>query len=297
MMDMSSNEIRSLEDKRRLPCTCEHPVAPVWLAESHEHLPDRERQILEGWIATGSLAVAGLALGVTKEYARILRNQAVLGLGGVWDRKEWSQWKATPRECGACRIYRRFLFKATHQNEQGCWVCPISHLPFGYSWFGAFGKHDYAHRWAYRLFVSDIPSGLCVLHTCDNPHCVNPGHLWTGTNAENAHDRYAKERNGRTCKLTKADVLHIHYCRENTGMSQAAIGQLFDVHFATIRKIIHGETWRWVVPSWWPTEILQQRSGRLRRDVEDRRLKKMARLRKETKERQRKLAELEGLVK
>lgn len=57
-------------------------------------------------------------------------------------------------------------------------------------------RMKYAHRWIWEYFNGGIPAGLCVMHTCDNPICVNPAHLKLGTQAENIHDRDAKGRNG-----------------------------------------------------------------------------------------------------
>jgi hypothetical protein len=51
-----------------------------------------------------------------------------------------------------------------------------------------------AHRLAYTFTFGEIPDGLGVLHTCDNPPCCNPNHLWLGTQLENIADRHSKGR-------------------------------------------------------------------------------------------------------
>jgi hypothetical protein len=111
----------------------------------------------------------------------------------------------------------RFWEKVSYGDPGGCWEWLGTKQPKGYGQIKmAGGRQVKAHRMAYQLAKpSMFDPALHVLHACDNPGCVRPGHLFQGTDLDNARDRDAKgqrdvrgERNGRA-KLMPAQVLAI----------------------------------------------------------------------------------------
>ena len=94
-----------------------------------------------------------------------------------------------------------------------------------------------AHRWSYQHFVGPIPDELNVLHRCDTPACVNPDHLFPGTQAANVHDCEQKGRRNQ-CHLHKLTEAQIEEIRERyTGAygELAALGREYGVSYTTIR--------------------------------------------------------------
>ena len=83
-------------------------------------------------------------------------------------------------------------------TESGCWIwigsagAGKSHMPYGD--FRRNGEYFTAHRASYQAFKGAIPEGMQVLHRCDVSLCVNPSHLFLGTNAQNIADSMAKGR-------------------------------------------------------------------------------------------------------
>ena len=109
-----------------------------------------------------------------------------------------------------------------------------------------------AHRLSYLVHKGDIPSGLHVCHTCDNRACINPDHLWLGSNLDNHNDKIRKNRgvvlrgedNGRA-KLSEGRVKEIRI-RHFAGESCSSISQSLDVSYVTVWRVIKHATWRCV---------------------------------------------------
>ncbi len=96
---------------------------------------------------------------------------------------------------------RNKLFWDKVEIINGCWLWMASRRsPKGYGQVVRYGKPQSAHRVSWELANGPIPKGLCVLHKCDNPPCVNPSHLFLGTPKDNADDSIRKGRRGSLLK-------------------------------------------------------------------------------------------------
>ena len=111
------------------------------------------------------------------------------------------------------------------------------------------GRTQKAHRAAFmREHSCSLLPGTHVLHSCDNPRCVNPDHLRMGTHAENMLDRNTKQRQAKgtangTVKLTEEDVLDIRWlASEGVGMRQ--LGREYSVDHKTISAAVRRRTWK-----------------------------------------------------
>lgn len=86
-------------------------------------------------------------------------------------------------------------FEEKVDKSGDCWIFTGSCPGFGHGHFGVdSGKYVYAHRWAYAHYVGPIPDGMQVCHKCDVPACVNPDHLFIGTQRDNVLDMHRKGR-------------------------------------------------------------------------------------------------------
>lgn len=152
----------------------------------------------------------------------------------------------------------RFWRKVDRRGEDECWLWTGGTRGKGYGAFHPGSKRDGthrnedAHRYSYLLHHGLVPPGLNVCHTCDNPPCVNPSHLFLGTTQENAQDMVKKNRwavgiqcgeLSHSAKLTLAQVEEIKY-RYAGGEKQASLAAAFGVRQTTISRIVRGETWK-----------------------------------------------------
>ncbi len=138
----------------------------------------------------------------------------------------------------------------------GCWL-----------WLGATGRGGYgslaftlstakhglrvylpvrAHVAAYQILVGPIPPGHHVLHTCDNPPCCNPEHLFTGTNTDNVRDAILKGRQPDTRSLNFIDAEDIRslYKPYDRQFGCHALGRLYGIPYQSVSRIVSGELYR-----------------------------------------------------
>ena len=116
--------------------------------------------------------------------------------GAVGKKRNWHKWCS--EECKKAHLeslQRERLYSRIHKTR-GCWIWKgsLHRTGYGTTWWR--GKHDYAHRVIWDAFVGSIPQGKHVLHSCDNPRCVRPSHLFLGTQLDNNADRDEKGRTG-----------------------------------------------------------------------------------------------------
>lgn len=91
--------------------------------------------------------------------------------------------------------------------ESGCWEWTAGKNKKGYGTFAVGDKGTVANRVSYTLFIGNLENGMLVCHKCDNPSCVNPFHLFKGTNRDNFEDAIQK---GRKFVWPHPSVGHYH---------------------------------------------------------------------------------------
>lgn len=137
-------------------------------------------------------------------------------------------------------------------SEKGCWIWTASKYKWGYGIFAiGNGRNEGAHRVSYAISKGPIPSDKYVCHSCDNPACVNPEHLFLGTSKENHQDSMRKgrhafgERFGRS-KLTEGQVKKI-ISDYASGVSRKELSTRYGVSHVQIWYITKGRSWKHLI--------------------------------------------------
>lgn len=137
------------------------------------------------------------------------------------------------------RFYR-FL-----KYNNGCWNWMGSKSQTGYGGFALTRRNKIgAHRFSWKYFRGPIPAGMCVLHKCDNPSCVNPAHLFLGNSSDNMKDMFAKHRRTTAgsknprAKLTDAEAQEIRQIYFDGSAPQKGLADKFGVSQQAISRIV-----------------------------------------------------------
>ena len=134
------------------------------------------------------------------------------------------------------------------KNKNDCWIWQGFIKNDGYGTIKHESNQWLAHRLSYTIFKGEIPEDMCVCHKCDTPSCINPDHLFLGTNADNSNDMRNKDRQAKgnsigVSKLTEDNVIEIKKRIQNNE-DCASIGRAFNVHRNSILSIKHNKTWK-----------------------------------------------------
>jgi hypothetical protein len=148
-------------------------------------------------------------------------------------------------------LLERFWSKVDKSGDCWLWTGTINRRPDGYGVIGSADGTRYVHRLSYELAFGPVPDGMNVCHTCDVRTCVNPAHLFAGTQLDNIHDMIRKgrrrsydrhgARNPRAV-MTEERVRELRALRR-AGMTLARLAERFGIGTTQASRIARGEQW------------------------------------------------------
>lgn len=153
------------------------------------------------------------------------------------------------------QLKAKFLERLQKYNLPGlpdeCWEWQGSKAFYGYGSILYEGGLYRTHRVAWEVYHSPIPDKMCVLHKCDNPKCVNPSHLFIGTQSDNMKDRDKKGRGNQVggtkhykSKFTLKQIKQIRELYATGRYDQYALADMYECHQPTICRIVRKETYK-----------------------------------------------------
>ncbi len=148
------------------------------------------------------------------------------------------------------------ILEKTEIKINGCWIwkgaksgSPSKNIRYGY--INIDGKARRVHRVFYELYYNADIKGKTLMHSCDNPSCINPEHIFVGTPQDNMDDMINKGRDrhprgeANKSKLNEKDIFEIKEMREQ-GETFVAIAKEFDISATHARNIVNNKKWKHV---------------------------------------------------
>lgn len=134
-------------------------------------------------------------------------------------------------------LAERFARFFVRGGPEECWLWLGSIDQKGYGRFAMGGGRDWrAHRVAYQIVHGAVPDGLHVLHSCDNPACVNPRHLSADTNHVNREQAWERDRHWTVRKITPADLVEI----KKSALPHSVLAEQYGLHQSEISRLRSG---------------------------------------------------------
>ena len=140
-------------------------------------------------------------------------------------------------------------------NDAGCWIWTGPIGAGGYGQLRVDGKKVMAHRFFYEFYVGAIPKGMFVCHHCDNRRCVNPSHLFAGTQLDNMHDMIAKGRKvshppvGEASGTARLNAVQVCEIRRHISSPASELAARYGVSKSAVLHARNRRTWRHLICS------------------------------------------------
>ena len=149
-----------------------------------------------------------------------------------------------------------------------CWDWPVTSAKNGYPQTSVNGKTTSLTRYAYELFIGPIPDGQMVCHTCDRPPCVNPDHLFLGTQHDNMHDCLLKNRHPKWLSLTQVEDIKAKLL---AGETYRSIAKTFNISRETVISIAKRKTHPHILPDL----VIPNRGGTILTEIQAKEIRKL----------------------